>query len=292
MKKVIAKMQNGGFCIIFSHDTHPGLLNMESLYTLPDFLTNAIPFDPDRTLTDEERFYIQPNAEQKATLIAPYFNAMEDIIEINPITEEDYRDVRAICLVERDENEWNLIESMIITRVYPRFYRLQEHRFTRHNWPSLSTNTWWIYFTAQIDAYRNGTRLYFKSYWNIKPIFQWLEDFYRLATDQEKELFLAQPFFLCNNPNIEVKERNLRKIPDLLWRINFDDLETRISYINYARAFPDVWVNLSEEPTRFIIENNQDLTRVLSILEERIYKTPITNQIKEANSTVVIGPDL
>ena len=32
------------------------------------------------------------------------------------------------------------------------------------------------------------------------------------------------------------------------------------------------------------IESNQDVTKVLSVLEERIYTTPITGENREANS--------
>lgn len=59
--------------------------------------------------------------------------------------------------------------------------------------------------------------------------------------------------------------------------------------VAYANDFPELPLDITSEG-RFKITSNKDVTNILNILEERVYKTPITEENREAHSvTRLVG---
>lgn len=283
INKIIARLQDGTFVTIFNNATKE-LDEIKKLYTIPELTDElSIAFDPEKKLAQDEWFYIKPNLDQKKTLINPYLETIESIDTINPITAEDYPNIRAISLVEKNEG----VEYLFLTKVYPRFYTMKKKIFSWNDGPVLETQSSTVDFTAKLDAFWKDGKLYFKSYNNIKSVLNGLEDFYRVATEEEKNDFLKKDFFECDDLNIVVKQRNLRKIASVLESITWSDSKTRKKYIDYANLYPTLGVNISDSG-KMKIESNQDITRILNVLEERIYTTPITGEAREANSVTAL----
>lgn len=288
MKKIIAKLQDGNFCTVFNCQ-NKGFKEIENSYHIPTFTDEKLfKFDPEKKLEADEWFYVEPNEEQKNELISPYISTLTNIDTINQIAKDDYRNIRAICLVENGETNENIndssFEKIIITRVFPRFYTFKKTILKWDDVPKLEEQSSSVDFTAHIDAYWLDGRLYFTSYTNIKPIFDGLEDFYRIATEEEKSDFLRKDLFYCLNNNIQVGIRNLRKIASVINDIAWNETETRKKYIDYAKKYPNIGVQITNDG-KMKIETNQDVSKILSLLEERIYTTPITGEEREAIST-------
>lgn len=281
-KKIIARLQDESFATIFNNG-NSDFSNIESKYQIPEFPTEKIfPFDPEKKLESDEWFYVEPDEERKNELISPYISTLTNIDSVNPIAQEDYQDIRAICLVEDGETE-----KIILTRVFPRFYTMSKTIFKWDDGPKLETQSSSVDFTANIDAYWANGKLYFKSYSHIKPVFDGLENFYRTATEEERNDFLGKDYFSCPNTGIEIGHRNLRKIASVINSINWSDSETRQKYINYANQYPNIGVQIDDGKMK--IESNQDVTKILTVLEERIYTTPITGENREANSVTKLS---
>lgn len=283
-KKILARLQDWSFVNIFN-DTTDWFNTIEDIYSEPDLSPEKVfLFDPDRKLEHDEWYYIEFNKEQKERTINPFFYLLESSVSSNNIKSEDYSDVRSIFLALKDwENE-----KIFLTRIFPRYYTMSKKIIKWSSWPALESQSSSIDFNWSLDAFCDWNKLYFKSYPVIKPIFEWIEEFYRVATEEEKKEFLQKDFFEIDDyTKIKVWPRNLRRIAAVLNIINWDDIDTRKKYIDYANQYPKVWVEISNDKMK--LEHNKDVSNVLSILEERVYTTPITWVDKEAASTVNIS---
>lgn len=284
-KKIIARLQDGNFCTIFNGDSKD-FSSIERAYQIPELpVEKVFLFDPEKKLESDEWFYVEPNHEQKSELISPYIETLTNISSVNPIRQEDYQNIRAVCLVENGENE-----KIIITRVFPKFYTMSKTIFKWEDGPKLEKQSYSVDFTGAIDAYWIKSKLYFKSYSSIKPIFDGLENFYRIATEEEKNDFLQKDFFSCTNSEIKIGHRNLKKIASVIDSIDWNSATVRQKYINYANQYPNIGVQISDDG-KMKIESNPDITKILSVLEERIYTTPITEEKREANSVTKLNSE-
>ena len=243
---------------------------------------SVILFNPESSLNDDEWFYVELNEELKQEIIGPYFNVIDNTIWINQIEKEDFKNVSAISLVENWENE-----KLIITKVFPKYYI--KKKLISFDWEELklkdeNSN---IVFSWDVDIYYFQNKLYFKNYSIARSIFPWLNVFYREATNEEANAFLSNPIFEQTERNRKISERNLKRIASIMDNNNIqrENEETRRDYINYANEV-GFWGSIHND--KFRVESDRDLLKVLNILDERIYKTPVTHTLREANSVTNI----
>lgn len=282
-QKILAKLSNWNFVNVFN-DNSDWFNSIEWIYSEPDLRNdNTFVFDPDRKLEHDEWFYVEFNTEQKEKAIDWFFSLLSSSVSWNNIDNSDYPEIRAIFLSKKD---WDS-EKIFLTRIFPRYYTMSKKILKWETWPALEEQSSSVDFNGNLDAYWDWQKLYFKSYTVIKPVFDWIEDFYRVATEEEKNDFLQKDFFECGDyTSVKVWPRNLRRIASVLGLINWGDTDVKRKYIDYANEHPLVWVVISNDKMK--IDSNKDVSGILSILEERVYKTPITWVEKEAVSTVNI----
>jgi hypothetical protein len=286
-KKIVARLADKSFVSIFTED-NPGFQSINEAYNIPHLNEeNSFLFDPERKLEEDEWFFIQPTPDQINTILGPFEETIDNIDSINPISSEDYSYIRAICLVEK----LGELNTLILTKIYPRFFTMSKKLLKWNDGPSIETQATSVEFTAKVDAFWNDGKLYFKSYSVIQSVFNGLEDFYRIATEDEKNEFISKNFFDCEVENLEVRPRNLRKIAAIMDSINWDDEIIQASYIAYANEYPYLGVQITDE-NKMKIESNKDLTNILNVLEERLYTTPITRQPREANTVTPLNRPL
>jgi hypothetical protein len=281
-RKIVARLDTGNFVVVFN-SSNPGFLKVEESYSEPILTAeNVFEFNPDRKIHKDDWQYIQMNDNQKGTIIQPYIDTISSSESTNPITGDDYSKIEAICLVEKssDSNEGKIF----LTRIFPRYYMMSKKYFKWNDGPDLITEAGSVDFPGALDAYWDGQKLFFKSYGQIKSVFPGIEIFYRTATEEEKDRFLTSDIFECESA-VSVKERNLKKIAGIIDKPPFDlnDKAVQTKLLTYAKEFPEVTLNITEEG-KFKITSNKDLTSVLNLLEERVYKTPITAENREAHS--------
>ena len=159
-KKIIARLQNRNYSIIFNQD-NPSFLDMEKSYNKLDITNdNSFEFNPDRKLEKDEWYFVTPKTEQKNEIIQPYLNIISSSDGMNLITSKEYPFIRAICLIEKNDTG---SERIILTRVFPRFFTLSKKILKWHDGPELEKQHSSVDFTGSIDAFWNGSMLYFKS---------------------------------------------------------------------------------------------------------------------------------
>lgn len=282
MKKIIAKWKRNNMYIVFNENTN-WFMEIESLYNqkIQNVWENIIQFNPEISLNDDERFFVELNEEMKQEMINPYVNVLDNTVWINLIEKENLKEISVIALVEN----WTS-ERLIVTRIFPRYYI--KKRFFSFDWePKLWEEDDYVIFSWDVDVYYCQNRLYFKNYSIARSVFPWLGDFYREATNEEVENFLGNSIFEQNERNRRVSERNRKRIAIVMNNndIQRDNEQVRNQYIDYAREV-GFWDSIHN--SKFKVESDKDLAKVLNILDERIYKTPITNRLMEANSVTNI----
>jgi len=242
-------------------------------------------FDVNYRLDNDEIFYIELDDNDIIEMIDPFLKVIKSTWDFNPIIENEYKKIISLCFIEKKENLYNIFFS----RVYPRNYIMKKTLlWFWDNWPIISEENNKIDFSSLSDAFwdSKNKKLFFKKYETIKPIFKWIEKFYRSASEEEIDNFLEKDFFSINDDFDKKKmwERLYKNIADIIDNrdIDFSNIETRTQYNKYAKEF--LWDNVSiNDDWKFEIKKNKDLTNIVKLLQWHYYLDYITEEKKETN---------
>lgn len=242
-------------------------------------------FDVNYRLDNDEIFYIELDDNDIIEMIDPFLKVIKSTWDFNLIIENEYKKIISLCFIEKKENLYNIFFS----RVYPRNYIMKKTLlWFWDNWPIISEENNKIDFSSLSDAFwdSKNKKLFFKKYETIKPIFKWIEKFYRSASEEEIDNFLEKDFFSINDDFDKKKmwERLYKNIADIIDNrdIDFSNIETRTQYNKYAKEF--LWDNVSiNDDWKFEIKKNKDLTNIVKLLQWHYYLDYITEEKKETN---------
>ena len=239
-------------------------------------ISNAITFEPGRSLMDDEWYEIKIDDTQVKEMISPYLDNASNNVNNTTISGDDYEKVVAIYKTNG--------EQLVLTKI-TNGQRIESKTFIGLNGhPEINSYNKAIEFTGQVDAYYNGQNsLYFKNYSRISSLFKGIETFYRDATVREKELFLAKSFFHIEGVDADaIGMRDSHKIAAILddERIMLDDEHFQHRVIEYAKEFRPSLV--SGDGTRLKITNKVTLHDSLNLLGERYYKSELFGDKREA----------
>ena len=139
----------------------------------------------------------------------------------------------------------------------------------------------------QIDAVyiSSNCRLYFKSFRRINSMFPGIEDYYRLASEEDFNLVMNNAIISHDLGIINVTHRNLHLIALLVHEssVNLNDENTITRMRQHSSIFPEVSLVINNE-NQFEITNNDDLNRFLKLALGRYYVNPITLERMEADA--------
>lgn len=291
MKKFVGRLKNGNSVLIFS-ESSKNLILIENEFNFPSISLEK-EFQPDYTLDTSEWFYVHLNDEDKAQMIGPYLPAAISTADANNIVSNQYKELTTLYLVSNDNQEKLKI---IFNRVFDKFHIESKTflKFINSNEATVTKEKDVIEFNNSIDAYWDGgtSKLYFKSYSTIKPLFKGLEKFYRIATSEEVGSFINSEFFKVEKSfkSETLGERALKHIASIIdaKSINLSDLTIRTKYNEYAKGYSESGFSISDDG-KFILTKTSDLTHVINLLQEKYYTSQITNEKRVANSTSKIS---
>ena len=218
-KKFAAQLNSGDIIIIFSTQNQ-SFRSIEGIYKFPQISEELlIDFNSKKKLHADEWYYIDPDETQQKDMFASYYQALDSSGSLNPITIQNYNEIKVLYLIIEEESDSSKkVKKILFSRVFPR-YKIEQKKFLRiiENDPTLITQSNSIDITGKIDAFWNGQKLIFKSYSTIKPLFMGIEDFYTIATEQERAQFLNNDFFYFpSGKNMYIGDRNLKNIAGLI----------------------------------------------------------------------------
>ena len=286
-KKFAAQLNSGDIIIIFSTQNQ-SFRSIEGIYKFPQISEELlIDFNSKKKLHADEWYYIDPDETQQKDMFASYYQALDSSGSLNPITIQNYNEIKVLYLIIEEESDSSKkVKKILFSRVFPR-YKIEQKKFLRiiENDPTLITQSNSIDITGKIDAFWNGQKLIFKSYSTIKPLFMGIEDFYTIATEQERAQFLNDDFFYFpSGKNMYIGDRNLKNIAYIIREknIDFSDIKLRKKYKKYAHKY-SADINFTNN-NQIQIKNNSDLSKAIKVINEHFYTGEVSREMKDAGN--------
>lgn len=286
----IGRMKDGSSAIFFG-DSDSSLKTISEMFKFPKIEDcQEREFQIDYALGNDEWFFISLNEDERKEMIDGYLLVASSSADWNKVTPDQYNKLLTLYLI----HEKDKVKNIIFNRIFDRFC-IQSKTIINIDisGPKIKTETNSIEFNHSVDAFWDSVKnkLYFKKYSTIKPLFIGIEKYYRSATKEEVESFLENNFFLVSEAFNKSKlgERALHNIAIILdsKEIDFSDEEVRKSYITYANDFKAFEVSIEND--QFKVEKPSDLTKILTVLQERLYVSPVTKEKRVASSTLPVG---
>lgn len=140
-----------------------------------------------------------------------------------------------------------------------------------------------IELKSEIDAYFDGNdKLYFKNFRTIRSLFKGIDDYYRIASQEEVDEF--KKFNLVSFvSDFKIKTNNLKMLAVLKdYEIDLDDITVKNTLLRTYNQYPSQDFELDDNQN-FIIDSNRKLTSFLKLALGRLYTNPITKDKMEAN---------
>ncbi len=278
MKKIFGKLKNDQHVRIFDDVEIDGL---RDIYKVPN-VTSAIPFEIDtRKLAEGEWYYVVPTEEQKEEMLGGYVSASDGVM-LNTLDADYYKELSVIYLVFGEEKLFTKITSRHVLRS-PKYITSDSKG---DDMPRLVEHGNSIMFTGEVDAYWNGTRLYFKKFSFVQSMFPGVKKMYRAMTETKANEFLSSILF-------ELKEEmssdfislsNRKKIASIVdgKSIDLKDSEVCEKYLEYAKKYN---LDLEIEDGKIALIDNSDVGKVIGLFGESFYTTEINKEKREIRSS-------
>jgi hypothetical protein len=279
MKKIIAKLKNDQNVIVFNDAETDELKN---IYKIPK-VTLALPFAIEkRTLTEGEWYFFVLTEEEKEEMLGGYMT--ESISAgLDTITADHYTELKAIYLVSGTEIFFTKVTSRQVLRSQ-KYVALNEK-------PTLVSQGNSILLTGEVDAYWNGSLLYFKKFALIRSLFPGIQKMYRQITEKGTNEFLSSALFeLKGEISSEVIGlRNRQRMVSIVEAkaIDLTDMDVCNKYLIYAQQYN---LDLEIVDGKIALIDNSDIAKVISLFGENFYTTDVTGEKREIRTSKKLVP--
>ncbi|MBU3715105.1 MAG: hypothetical protein FGM46_09195 [Ferruginibacter sp.] len=272
MNHLLAKTKgrNGTFFKVISN---------RQIFNLPDELNNAVEYNSDYKLEDDEWFAITEFSEKEYCI--------------------DFLTTRFISTDYKQLNRagYTNIDYLIAYQkgVYC-FQKLSTNQIIRKKYFSISDQPHLVESPIIVindlpDAIyvKDADTLYFKRLPAVTTIFKGIYELYKEATQEETEKFLQRDFinldehFTADN----VKKANRKRIAMAQETLNKFKPSEKKQIFSYIREYC-VDLQFDENVEHFSISNEEDLKKLLYGIEQRYYTTRIGNEKRLANSIIPV----
>jgi hypothetical protein len=274
MKKIFGKFKNNQHVVVFDDVENDTL---KSIYKVPN-VTSAIPFEVDtRPLTEGEWYFVVPTEEQKEEMLGEYVSETSDAL-LSTILPEHYKEIAAIYVTIGAEK--------LFTKVTSRQLLQSQKCVAFEEKPRVVEQSSSLLLTGEVDAYWNGSRLFFKKFTFIRSLFPGIHKMYKEITEKGTNEFLSSPLFELKNEMSSdfISLRNRKRMVSIIdgKTIDFQDKELCEKYLDYAKEYN---LDLEIEDNKIALIDNSDVAKVLSLLGESFYTTSINGEKREIRSS-------
>lgn len=239
---------------------------------------NSIEFDPEVKLEHEDWFYIEID-DDHMPMVKEYGDKFSSTVSLNDVTEEEFSKIDLIFRkVGNDELVFQKItqsKRMVDKSILKWLPNIGK--------PERTIIDNGIELKSEIDAYFDGNdKLYFKNFRTIRSLFKGIDDYYRIASQEEVDEF--KKFNLVSFvSDFKIKTNNLKMLAVLKdYEIDLDDITVKNTLLRTYNQYPSQDFELDDNQN-FIIDSNRKLTSFLKLALGRLYTNPITKDKMEAN---------
>ena len=274
MNQLLAKVKNRNKNI---SETFKKVISDQTIYFTPIDL-DSVDYNPNTLLENGQWYRISQFSEQEFCIdILTEQNF--DSVEFDMLSKEDFSKIDYLCSYEGDTFYFQKIRpSQLVVKKRINFGEAYEYDASSKS----------IVINSFADAIYNKSNdtLYFQRLESITTIFKGIDILYKEATEQETEAFLHRDFIaLSNDFNSSKVNKSIRKkialAVDALANFNDEEKQSMVNYIKNTSG-------LNIQDNAFIISNEEELKKLLFGISERYYETPISKQLRIANSVINI----
>ncbi len=250
---------------------------------IPDF-ANSREYDDEYKLQEDEWFVVEHFSQQ--TYCIGF--VQNDFVATNYsfMPKEKYGKIDFIVSVQNEGNDF------IFQKITPSFiYEKQKilswnHIIAPTDQAILYNHEDVLVLKTDADCYykKNADKLYFKNLNAITSIFDGINILYREATNQEVEEFLEMDMINVADgfSKDDVKTANRRKIKEATERYHSFSPEQKAKIPSYISKYcPHIY---DEGTQKFNVNDENNLTDLLNVLNQRYYTTEIDDEKRLANS--------
>src|SRR5699024_4406193 len=212
----------------------------------------AIDFIPNHRLDEDEWFQL-PQFSTKEFYI-DHCNADYSTASLNQIANDNYRNIKAICIVQNGQKHFQ--------RITPSFFVNQKTFLSYTGQPEIVKQRKQIEIKDVSDAVfiPETDTLYFKTIGKQKYIFPGIEELSREATQAEVDEFVENDFIELDGVEVNViGSMNRKRIADIGVKYNGLSQEKKNLLITYAKQKAGVEI----ENDCFKVKSETDLKKVL-----------------------------
>ena len=145
-----------------------------------------------------------------------------------------------------------------------------------------------LVINAVSDAiyFKNHDTLIFKNLATISSIFKGIDTLYKVATNDEVEVFLEEDFIeLSNGYDMnKVSKPNRKRIALAMDTLAALPVEERDQMYSYIHSYCEQKLKFDYENSKFEINSDDELKYLLYGIEQRFYTTPLGHEKRLANS--------
>ena len=254
----------------------------EVFYAIPN-LDNTHEYQDDYKLEDEQWFLVEDFSTQPYFL--PFLTDQFDNTAYSALPRDSYPKLAFLIGIQNDNiyTFQRVVNSIVLQKKLISF-KLNEA-------PELLDYKYTVVINFEPDAIydKQNDKLYFKNLSSITSIFPGIDTLYREATNEETNNFLElQILNVYQNFNSDnVKTANRRRIKAAMEKYNSFSEEQKAELPAYLRTYcgDDIYDIESE---KFVIDNKEQLTKVLNGINQRFYTTEIDGEKRLANSVTPI----
>lgn len=273
MNQLLAKVKNRNRNI---SESFKKVISDKSIYSTPYNLADCVDYNPNTLLENGQWYKISEFSEQEFCIdILKEQNF--DSVDFGMLAKDDFSKIDYLCSYEGDTFYFQKIRpSQLVTKKRISFGETYAYDA---NSKSIVIN----FFPDAIYSKSDDT-LYFQRLETISTIFRGIDILYKEATEQETEVFLQNDFIsLANDFNASKVNKLVRKkialATEALAALGDEKKQEMIQYIKNTSK-------LNFENNAFTISNEEELKKLLFGISERYYETPISKQLRIANSVI------
>ncbi|HMI09936.1 MAG TPA: Kiwa anti-phage protein KwaB-like domain-containing protein [Candidatus Saccharimonadales bacterium] len=256
-----------------------------TFYSFPNIHLST-KFDPEKVLEGGQWFYVTLSDEQRESMISPYIGNEESSGDLNHTVESDYGSVEVIYRVDAGKAVFTKItDSYRIAnkRILKFFDSERAQVFTEENS---------VEFSGEPHAFYDGAGiLYFRSFKTIRSLFPGVEEFFRRATESEKQKFLDCAVF--DNQGVSpdsIGQIDSRRIATILQdeSVDIENTSQHQKIINAVGKYAD-YLGITIVNNKIVLKDKKDVTKVVKALLSRYYTSEITGLRMESYGSAKIS---
>lgn len=255
------------------------VISNRQIFDMPDDLNNAVEYNSDYKLEDDEWFAVTEFSEKEYCI--EFLRTRFISTDYNQLTKAEYTNVEYLVAYQTGVYCFQkLSSSQIIRKKY----------FSISDQPDLVDSPIIVINQVPDAIYvKDDDTLYFKRLPAITTIFKGIYELYKEATQEETEEFLQNDFINLDESFTadSVKKANRKRIAmaqESLKKFKPKEKKQIFSYIREYCAD----LEFDENDENFSISNEDDLKKLLYGIEQRYYTTRIGNEKRLANSITTV----